>query len=139
MVHQKHAPNIGFISIMTRHCTYTQEAKLSNARCVSASSTLLKNRSIKQRGRISHVLLKVELLVHVLLKVEFSQSREKQYASNEGMPRTNLRCLASLIMHEIYELLFRRKESGVESASSRVAQDELIPKENLNDWRLRKN
>jgi hypothetical protein len=72
MVHQKHAPNIGFISIMTRHCTYTQEAKLSNARCVSASSTLLKNRSIKQRGRISHVLLKVELLVHVLLKVEFS-------------------------------------------------------------------
>ena len=58
--------------LLVRASSWNHLPKLSDAHCVSASSTLLKNRAVKQRSRISHVLLKVELLVHVLLKVEFS-------------------------------------------------------------------
>jgi len=58
-----------------------------------------------------------------------------QYPSKQGIPRAIPRCLASFIMRENSELLFRRKEvRGCELSSSRAAWGELIPKENLNDW-----
>jgi hypothetical protein len=64
--------------------------------------------------------------------MENEWSREK-YPSKQGMPSAMPRCLASLIMRENSEPLFRRNEvMGCEFASSRAAWCEMKKKIKLN-------
>ena len=92
-----------------------KEAKFNKAHCASASSTLLGNIAVRQsRG--------VRNMARVVM-----EQRVVVYPSKQGIPSAILRCLASLIMHENSEPLFRRKEvKGCELAPSRAAWGELV-------------